>query len=67
MLLILLTCCQGFQMTPAQLKLTLREDCNTKVSLTVRPNKVAEAAKLLVNNGSLYKDEGITFNETNLA
>jgi hypothetical protein len=22
---------------------------------------------LLVNNGSLYKDEGITFNETNLA
>ncbi|CAB4041705.1 Hypothetical predicted protein, partial [Paramuricea clavata] len=29
-----------------------------------RPNKVAEAAKWLVNYGNLYKGEGITFNDT---
>ncbi|CAB4002193.1 Hypothetical predicted protein [Paramuricea clavata] len=34
------------------------------VNLLPRPNKVAEAAKWLVNNGNLYKDEGITFNDT---
>ncbi|CAB4028418.1 Hypothetical predicted protein, partial [Paramuricea clavata] len=28
------------------------------------PNKVAEAGRWLVNNGNLYKDEGITFNDT---
>ncbi|CAB4022532.1 Hypothetical predicted protein [Paramuricea clavata] len=37
---------------------------SSALSLNVRPNKVAEAAKWLVNNGNLYKDEGITFNDT---
>ena len=32
--------------------------------LNARPNKVAEAAKWLDDNGNLYKDEGITFNDT---
>ena len=35
---------------------------SSALSLNVRPNKVAEAAEWLVNNGNLYKDEGITFN-----
>ena len=37
---------------------------SSALSLNVRANKVAEAAKWLVNNGNLYKDEGITFNDT---
>ena len=37
---------------------------SSALSLNVRPNKVAEAAKWLINNGNLYKDEGITFNDT---
>lgn len=39
---------------------------SSALSLNVRPNKVAEAAKWLVNNSNLYKDEGngITFNDT---
>jgi hypothetical protein len=37
---------------------------SSALSLNVRPNKVAEAAKWLVNNGNFYKDEGITFNDT---
>ena len=37
---------------------------SSALSLNVRPSKVAEAAKWLVNNGNLYKDEGITFNDT---
>ena len=35
---------------------------SSALSPNVRPNKVAEAAEWLVNNGNLYKDEGITFN-----
>ena len=37
---------------------------SSALSLNVRPNKVAEAAKWLLNNCSLYKDEGITFSDT---
>jgi hypothetical protein len=37
---------------------------SSALSLNVRPNKVAEAGRWLVNNGDLYKDEGITFNDT---
>ncbi|CAB4019164.1 Hypothetical predicted protein [Paramuricea clavata] len=37
---------------------------SSALSLNVRPNKVAEAGRWLVNNGNLYKDEGITFNDT---
>ena len=37
---------------------------SSALSLNVRPNSVAEAAKWLVNNGDLYKDEVITFNDT---
>ena len=37
---------------------------SSALSLNVRPNKVSEAAKWLVNNGNLYKDEGMTFNDT---
>ena len=37
---------------------------SSALSLNVRPNKVVEAAKWLVNNGNLYKEEGITFNDT---
>ena len=35
---------------------------SSALSLNVRPHKVAECAKWLVNNGDLYKEEGITFN-----
>ena len=34
------------------------------MSLNVRPNKVVQAAKWLVINGNLYKEEGIAFNDT---
>ena len=34
------------------------------MSLNVRPHKVVEVAKWLVSNGDLYKEEGITFNNT---
>ncbi len=37
---------------------------SSALSLNIRPNKVAEAAKWLVSNGNLYKDEGITCNDT---
>ena len=37
---------------------------SSALSLNVRPSKVAETAEWLVNNGNLYKDEGITFNDT---
>ena len=36
---------------------------SSALSLNVRPNKVAEAAKWLVDNSNLYKDEGVTFND----
>jgi hypothetical protein len=45
------------------LKRRLQHKSST-LSLNVRPNKVTEAAKWLVNNGNLYKHEGITFNDT---
>ena len=34
------------------------------MSQNIRPQKVAEAAKWLINNGDLYKEEGISFNDT---
>jgi hypothetical protein len=37
---------------------------SSALSLNVRPNKVLEAAKWLVNNGDLYKEEGIILNDT---
>ena len=37
---------------------------SSALSLNVRPHKVAEGAKWLVNNGNLYKEEGITFNNS---
>jgi hypothetical protein len=37
---------------------------SSALSLNFRPNKVEEADKWLVNNGNLYKDDGITFNDT---
>ena len=37
---------------------------SSALSLNVRPHKVAEGAKWLVNNGDLYKEEGITFNDS---
>ena len=37
---------------------------SSALSLNVRPQKVAEPAKWLVNNGNLYKEEGISFNDT---
>ncbi len=37
---------------------------SSALSLNIRPNKVAEAAKWLVSNGNLYKDKDITFNDT---
>ena len=37
---------------------------SSALSLNVRPQKVAEAAKWLVNNGNLYKEEGVSFNDT---
>jgi hypothetical protein len=47
-----------------KVNLKRRLQYKSSISLNVRPNKVAEAAKWLVNNGNLYKDEGITFNNT---
>ena len=37
---------------------------SSALSLNVRPHKVAEGAKWLVSNGDLYKEEGITFNDS---
>ena len=37
---------------------------SSALSLNVRPHKVAECAKWLVNNGDLYKEEGISFNDS---
>jgi hypothetical protein len=37
---------------------------SSALSLNVRPNKVVQAAKWLVINGNLYKEEGIAFNDT---
>ena len=36
---------------------------SSALSLNVRPHKVFQAAKWLSLNSSLYKEEGITFNE----
>lgn len=35
---------------------------SSALSLNVRPHKVVETADWLMTNGSLYKDEGISFN-----
>ena len=40
---------------------------SSALSLNVRPHRVAEAAKWLVENGNLYQEEGITFNDSWLA
>ena len=37
---------------------------SSALSLNVRPQNVAEAAKWLVNNGNLYKEDDISFNDT---
>ena len=37
---------------------------SSALSLNVRPHKVAEGAQWLVSNGDLYKEEGITFNDS---
>ena len=37
---------------------------SSALSLNVRPHKLAEGAKWLVSNGNLYKEEGITFNDS---
>ena len=37
---------------------------SSALSQNIRPQKVAEAAKWLINNGDLYKEEGISFNDT---
>ena len=37
---------------------------SSALSQNIRPQKVVEAAKWLINNGDLYKEEGISFNET---
>ena len=37
---------------------------SSALSQNIRPQKVAEAAKWLINNGDLYKAEGISFNDT---
>jgi hypothetical protein len=57
----------GFPNYTSTIKVNLKRRLQYKssaLSLNVRPHKVAEAAKWLVNNGNLYKDEGITFNGT---
>ena len=36
---------------------------SSALSLNVRPHKVVQAANWLVNNSSLYREEGITFNQ----
>ena len=37
---------------------------SSALSLNVRPHKVVQAAQWLVDNSSLYREEGITFNNT---
>ena len=37
---------------------------SSALSQNIRPQKVAETAKWLINNGDLYKEEGISFNDT---
>ena len=37
---------------------------SSALSLNVRPYKVAEAATWLVDNGELYREECVTFNDT---
>ena len=37
---------------------------SSALSQNIRPQKVAEAAKWLINNGDLHKAEGISFNDT---
>ena len=39
-------------------------ECRLLAPRIARPHKVAECAKWLVNNGDLYKEEGITFNDS---
>ena len=37
------------------------------LSLNVRPNKVVEATLWLIRNSELYKDEGVSFNQSWMA
>ena len=37
---------------------------SSALPLNVRPQKVAEAVKWLIRHGNLYKEKGITFNDT---
>ena len=50
----------------ATIKVNLKRKLQYKssaLSLNVRPDKVVEAAKWLMSNSTLYKDEGIVINE----
>ena len=50
----------------ATIKVNLKRKLQYKssaLSLNVRPDKVVQAAKWLMSNSTLYKDEGIVFNE----
>ena len=50
----------------ATIKVNLKRRLQYKsnaLSLTVRPNKVIEAAIWLINNSNLYKEEGIVLNQ----
>ena len=40
---------------------------SSALSLNVRPNKVVEAALWLIRNSELYKDEGVSFNQSCMA
>ncbi len=54
-------------MSTSQVKTRLKRRLQYKssaLSLNVRPYKVAEAAKWLVDNGELYREECVTFNDT---
>ena len=50
---------------PDEIKVNLKRKLQYKssaLSLNVRPHKVVQAANWLLNNSSLYREEGITFN-----
>ena len=67
MLLIRSVCYQSLPSETSTIKVNLKRRLQYKssaLSLNVRPHKVAEGAKWLVSNGNLYKEEGITFNDS---
>ena len=59
-------CCLDYLTRHVQLKVNLKRKLRYKssaLSLNVRPHKVVQAAKWLINNSVLYKEEGIAFCE----